>query len=222
MQIWIFLPLGSHLWQKKGGSGLHTDQNFQGRMCHKRGFIASPLHPIPSGWSQHGNFGDDPPFLWHWLGMVRRKGRIILTGKQGLWYEMKIEYVCLHHLTGVSHCQRIMENKFPFRKKSELPSPPSHEALLTGQADRHFVIGINFLPQRLWRLGLWIGSWWVILHSWSTYEWKQHSEGCFKLYCILKEISGLDVLIRNPRRDHKKSASGGQAWTIGVPGLTKK
>lgn len=31
----------------------------------------------------------------------------------------------------------------------------------------------------------------------------------------------MDVLIRNPRRDHKKSASGGQAWTVEVPGLTK-
>lgn len=118
--------------KKKALSGLHAaDQNFQGRMCHKRGFIVSPLHPILSGWSQPRHFGDDSSFLCHWLDMVRRKGRIILIGNQDLWNEMKIEYVCLDHLTGVSHCQRITENKTPFRKKSELPSRPSHQALLT-------------------------------------------------------------------------------------------
>lgn len=148
MQIWVLLPLGSHLWQKKVVSGLHAaDQNFQGHLCPKSGFI-SPLHPIPSGWSQPWNFGDDPSFLCYQLDMVRRKGRVILIANQGLWYEMKIEYVCLDHLIAVSHCQRTKKTKTPLRKKSELPSPPSHEALLTGWVDS-FVIGIHFLPQRL-------------------------------------------------------------------------
>lgn len=68
--------------------------------------------------------------------------------KAGLWYEMEIEYVCLDHLTGVSHCQRIMENKTPFRKKNERSCPPSHEALLTGQADRLFCHRYYFSPSK--------------------------------------------------------------------------
>lgn len=102
------------------------------------------------------------------------------------------------------------ENKTPFRKKSELPNPPSHETLLTGWADRQFCHVVIFSLKGLWRLWLWIGSW-------STYELKQNGEGCFKLYCSLKEISVLDVLMRKPRRDGKKSALGGQAcWCAWV------
>lgn len=96
MQIWVFLPLGSHLWQKKVVSGLHAaDQNFQGRMCHKGGFIVSLLHPIPSGWSQPGNFGDDPPFLYHWLDMVRRKRRLIWKARKGRLMIWNGDWVCL-------------------------------------------------------------------------------------------------------------------------------
>lgn len=180
-------------------------------MSDNRGFIVSLLHPpLQDGHSLPLWRWFSLPLPLTWYGLEKRQTDLGRCASLIVWNE---DWLCLSGSPGRS--EWLSEDNQKKRHSGRRADAPVHQAmalcpLLIGWANRlfffFFVIGINFLAQRLWWLYLWIGSCWAILRSWITYEWKQQSGGCFQLLCFklchcLKDTSVLDVLIRNLRRD---------------------